>query len=232
MMKTYAIIVAGGTGSRFGSSVPKQFLDLCGTPVLCHTLRAFRAVLPAENIVTVISRPMEGFWRDLCANVGLEPGRLAYGGDTRWQSVRNGLEALGDISGDATVLVHDGARPLVTPDFITAVAGALRATGADGVIPAIPLTDSLRHLADDGLHSVAVDRAFFRAVQTPQAFPAARLKQAFSLPYRPEFTDEASMMAAAGFTDICLVPGSERNLKITRPVDLVVARYFLSPDDK
>lgn len=232
MMKTYAIIVAGGTGSRFGSSVPKQFLDLCGTPVLCHTLRAFRAVLPAENIVTVISRPMEDFWRDLCAAAGIEPGHIAYGGDTRWQSVRNGLDALGDIPGDATVLVHDGARPLVTPDFISTVAEALCITGADGVIPAIQLTDSIRHLDDDGRHSVAVDRSRFRAVQTPQAFPAVRLKEAFSLPYRPEFTDEASMMAAAGFTDIRLVPGSERNLKITRPVDLVVARYFLSSDDK
>ena len=130
------------------------------------------------------------------------------------------------------MIVHDGALTLVTPDFITAVAGALRATGADGVIPAIPLTDSLRHLADDGLHSVAVDRAFFRAVQTPQAFPAARLNQAFSLPYRPEFTAAAAMRAAAGCTHLCLVPGRERNLKITRPVDLVVARYFLSPDDK
>ncbi len=232
MMKTYAIIVAGGTGSRFGSSVPKQFLDLCGSPVLCHTLRAFRAVIPAENIVTVISRTMEEFWLDICAAAGIEPGRIAYGGDTRWQSVKNGLESLGDIPGDATVLVHDGARPLVTPDFIAEISGALCAAGADGVIPAIPLTDSIRQLADDGTHSVAVDRARFRAVQTPQAFPAARLKQAFALPYRPEFTDEASMMAAAGFTDIRLVAGSERNLKITRPVDLAVARYFLSPDDK
>lgn len=231
MMKTYAIIVAGGTGSRFGSSVPKQFLDLCGTPVLCHTLRAFRAVLSAENIVTVISRPMEDFWRDLCASSGIEPGRIAYGGDTRWQSVRNGLDALGDIEGDSVVLVHDGARPLVSPDFISTVSQALCSSGADGVIPALPLTDSLRHITGDNT-SVAVDRACFRAVQTPQAFPASRLKQAFSLPYRPDFTDEASMMAAAGFTDIRLVAGSERNLKITRPVDLVVAQYFIANSDK
>lgn len=231
-MKIYAIIVAGGTGSRFGSSVPKQFLDLCGRPVLCRTLRAFREALPASDIVTVISDPMRPFWLDLCAADGIDPGVVASGGDTRWQSVRNGLEALGQIEPESVVLVHDGARPLVEPSYISDIAGELLSSGADGVIPAMPLTDSIRHMAPDGMASEPVDRSAYRAVQTPQAFQARKLAVAFRLPYDPAFTDEASMMAAAGFTDIRLYPGRERNLKITRPVDLAIARYFLSEENR
>lgn len=226
-METYAIIVAGGTGTRFGTSVPKQYLPLRGKPVLCHTLQAFRALLPISNIVTVVSAPMEDYWRTLCTEAAIEVGPLTHGGDTRWQSVRNGVNALGKIAPDSVVMIHDGARPLVTPQLITQVVDALRNTGADGVIPAIALTDSLRCIDRDGMHSTAVDRTRFRAVQTPQAFPAHRLKKAFDLPYNPLFTDEAAMMAAAGFTDIRLVDGSERNLKITRPVDLTIAQYYL-----
>lgn len=230
-MKIYAIIVAGGTGSRFGSSVPKQFLDLCGRPVLCHTLRAFREVLPSADIVTVVSRPMHSFWIELCAGDGLDPGPIAFGGDTRWQSVRNGLDALGEVDPDAVIMVHDAARPLVQPSYIAEVADVLASTGADGVIPAIPITDSIRHMRPDGVASDPVDRSLYRAVQTPQAFPADKLRKAFDMPYSPEFTDEASMMAAAGFNDIRLLPGRERNLKITRPVDLAVARYFIETGD-
>ena len=111
-MTIYAIIVAGGTGSRFGSSVPKQFLDLGGKPVLCHTLQAFRDVIPLSRIVTVVSGAMTTFWKELCDTAGIDPGPIAIGGDTRWESVKNGLEALGDIDADDIVLVHDGARPL------------------------------------------------------------------------------------------------------------------------
>ena len=227
-MTIYAIIVAGGTGSRFGSSVPKQFLDLGGKPVLCHTLQAFRDVIPLSRIVTVVSGAMTTFWKELCDTAGIDPGPIAIGGDTRWESVKNGLEALGDIDADDIVLVHDGARPLAGPEFICAIAGALQSTDADGVIPAMPLTDSIRRISADGVSSDAVDRSRYRSVQTPQAFPAGKLAQAFAIPYRPEFTDEASMMAAAGYTDIRLVPGQERNLKITRPVDIAIAEFFLN----
>ena len=170
-MTIYAIIVAGGTGSRFGSSVPKQFLDLGGKPVLCHTLQAFRDVIPLSRIVTVVSGAMTTFWKELCDTAGIDPGPIAIGGDTRWESVKNGLEALGDIDADDIVLVHDGARPLAGPEFICAIAGALQSTDADGVIPAMPLTDSIRRISADGV--------FFLMLLTVRATDPCRPRRHF-----------------------------------------------------
>ena len=226
MATTYVIIVAAGSGSRFGSEIPKQFLDLQGKPVVAHAVDAFRNALPDAEIRLVLSEEMIPLWNGLCAEHGFESPIIVPGGATRWESVKNALSSLSEAPASATVMIHDGARPLVGSDVILRAAAAARNT--DGAIPAIPVTDSLRQMDADGVRSTPADRTGFRAVQTPQAFPAGKLAEAFAIPYRPEFTDEASMMAAAGYTDIRLVPGQERNLKITRPVDIAIAEFFLN----
>lgn len=218
-----AIVVAAGSGSRFGSDVPKQFCDLDGIPVVVRAVNAIRsAVVGVEVIVVVSSSEMER-WRGIARSHGLEDVAVAVGGANRWESVRSGLSL---VRADAdVVLIHDGARPLVDASTVRRVVDA--SVTCDGAIPAVAVTDSLRRLSPDG-SSEAVDRAAYRAVQTPQGFPAGKLRRAYSLPYSPLFTDDASVMAAAGFADLRLVDGSVSNIKITHPLDLAVAGLYLS----
>ena len=199
----YVIIVAAGAGTRFGGERPKQFLDLGGKPVCVRAAECFMAAIGSPEIIFAL--PADG-----------------KGGATRWESVKNALAAIpADAAPGAAVLIHDGARPLVDTPTIRRVCGAVINT--DGAIPAIPVTDSLRRIGDDGVTSEPVDRADFRAVQTPQGFALWRLRQAYALPYEKSFTDDASVMAAAGFTNIVLVAGSPDNIKITNPRDLKIA---------
>lgn len=223
-MNVYAVIVAGGRGTRFGGDLPKQFAMLASKPVLLHTLEAFRKVVPMENIVTVIGEGMEEIWRQMCVLHGADPGNLATGGSTRWESVRNGIHSL-NLCPEDIVLVHDAARPLVNESIINNVISAVE-NGFSGAIPVTAVTDSIRLLHPDG-SSAALERELLRAVQTPQAFRAAKLLKAFKLPYSPLFTDEASMMEASGFTDLILVEGSPDNFKITHSNDLIRAEDIL-----
>lgn len=210
-MKAIVIIAAGGVGRRFGAAVPKQFCDLQGRPVLLHTIERFQRALPQATIAVVI----DPSWRHL-----LPPGVIAAEpGDTRWQSVANALKATENIEADA-ILVHDGARPLVSPEVIDGVVNAL--AEHQGAIPVVPVTDSLRRT--DGSPA---DRSEFRAVQTPQAFRADLLRRAYDLPFSESFTDDASVMTAAGFTDIALTDGDPCNIKITNPLDLQIAEVIL-----
>lgn len=218
----YIIVVAAGTGSRFGSDVPKQFCLLDGRPVLMHTIDAFRKAIPAAGMTVIISAQERQRWDSLCDEYGFESPAIAYGGATRWESVKRGLESIpSSVPAGAVVLIHDGARPLVDAATIKRVAGA--SINTDGAIPAIPVSDSLRRLTDDGVRSEAVDRSDFRAVQTPQGFALWRLREAYTLPYEDTFTDDASVMAAAGFANIVLVEGSPDNIKITNPRDIAIA---------
>lgn len=225
MKQTYIIIVAAGVGARFGSGTPKQFHDLCGKPVVAHAIDAFRCAMPDADILLVLSREMLPLWEELCRECDMSSPAVVTGGATRWESVRNAIAALGDAPAQSTVLIHDGARPLVDSRVICLAAASARNT--DGAIPAIPVTDSLRELDEDGTASAPADRSRFRAVQTPQAFTLWRLRQAYALPYRDDFTDDASVLAAAGFENIVLTPGSTENIKITTPVDLMLARAIL-----
>lgn len=218
----HVVIVAAGSGSRFGSDIPKQFVPLCGRPVVFYPIEAFRTAMPDAQITLVISPSMEELWRDLCAKHGFTSPRIVYGGATRWESVRN---ALGAYPGRDTVYIHDGARPLVTPDLIKRLGAALSDGRADGALPAVALTDSIRELRGDG--STAVDRSHYRAIQTPQVFDGHKLKQAYRLPYSPTFTDDASVMEAAGFDGIVLVEGDSRNIKITHGGDIALAAYHI-----
>lgn len=214
-MKYINIIAAGGRGSRFGSQTPKQFLSLGGKPVLHHAAdRLIRALAGALTVVVI-----DPAWADMAP-----PGAiLAAPGHSRWESVRNALDACSAEPADV-ILVHDGARPLPDPAMIRRVADACREH--QGAIPVVPVTDSLRRV--DG---TPADRSQFRAVQTPQAFRADLLRRAYALPEQPDFTDDASVMSAAGFTDIALVDGDPRNLKITLPFDLRIAELYLDGAD-
>lgn len=227
----YIIVVAAGTGSRFGGAVPKQFCMLDGRPVLMHTIEALRRGAPDAGMLLIISPEEESRWSDLCKEFQFDSPAIAYGGATRWESVKNGLAAIpADVPAGAVILIHDGARPLVDAATIKRVAGA--AINTDGAIPAVAVSDSLRKLTDGGVRSEAVDRNDFRAVQTPQGFALWRLREAYTLPFEPTFTDDASVMAAAGFGNIVLVEGSPDNIKITNPRDIAIARAIMTFDDK
>lgn len=223
---TITVIVAAGSGSRFGGDTPKQFLPLAGKPVLMHTIEAFREAIPEGEIVVVLSADMHELWNELCGAHDFESPATVTGGATRWESVKNAIDSLKDKPAGATVLIHDGARPLVSADVIRRTVACARNT--DGALPAVPVTDSLRKLDGNEVTSEPVDRSQFRAVQTPQAFALWRLREAYALPYEEGFTDDASVMAAAGFTNIVLVKGAYENIKITTPMDLLIAEAIIN----
>lgn len=222
-MTSIAIIVAGGSGTRFGAQVPKQFLALCGKPILMRTIEAFAG--NDEIIVTLPADQMDT-WRDLCCEQGFAVlHRVVAGGHTRWHSVKNALDSITDASQVDVIAVHDGVRPLASGQLIKRVMDAARHDGA--AIPVVPLNDSVRQLVGSGSH--ALDRSLLRAVQTPQAFGARLLLEAYAQPFDPVFTDDASVVERAGHC-VTLVEGEPQNLKITRPMDLALAEFLLNAD--
>lgn len=226
-MKTIAIIVAGGSGTRFGAQLPKQFLELGGKPILMRTIEAFW-VNREGDIDLIVTLPADQFalWQELCERYAFAvPHRVVAGGETRWHSVKNALNTIIDTDGIDVIAVHDGVRPMVITDLIDRIFDAARHDGA--AIPVVMLNDSVRQVTGDISH--ALDRSSLRAVQTPQAFDARLLLDAYSQPYQPTFTDDASVVERAGH-NVSLVEGDPRNLKITRPMDLALAEYLLNQD--
>ena len=224
-MKTVAIIVAGGSGTRFGAELPKQFLELGGKPILMRSIEAFAnsGNCPVDVIVTLPSDQMD-LWQRLCDRYGFDVlHRVVPGGETRWHSVKHALDSMGDVNEVDIIAVHDGVRPMVTADVICRTIEAARRDGA--AIPVVALNDSVRQVVGEASH--ALDRSTLRAVQTPQAFDARLLLDAYSLPYQPTFTDDASVVEQLGHP-ITLVEGDPHNLKITRPMDLALAEYLLN----
>lgn len=222
-MKHYAIIVAGGSGTRFGSSIPKQFLPLCSRPVLMHTIERF-TLCHGTEVVLVLPAQQQAYWRELCQKHGFTaPHSVVTGGDSRFQSVKNALLSVNFSCGDI-VAVHDGVRPLVSAQLITKVYETAERCGA--AIPVTPVTDSIRQINADGA-STALARASLRAVQTPQAFDALALLKAYDVPFEPFFTDDASVFEHAG-GKVALVEGENTNIKITHPIDIVIAEHIIS----
>lgn len=224
-MKKFAIIVAGGAGLRMGTPVPKQFLPLHGKPVLWYTLQTFLTTYDDLEVVLVL--PADSFDRGRAVvgmTVAPERVRLVEGGRTRYHSVQNGCGVIaghGD-AGEAVVFVHDGVRCLVTSSLIhRCYEQAIRMGSA---IPVIDCRDSVRMVEEGG--SVAVDRRKFKLVQTPQTFLSRVLLPAYAAEYRDSFTDEATVVEAAGGR-VHLVEGEPNNIKITMPEDLPVAEYLL-----
>ncbi len=220
--KIYAIVMAAGRGTRFGGELPKQFVDMAGVPVIVWAINALRSWRRDINVVVALNPADLQLWEEIADRYRLGEVAIAYGGATRWESVRNAIATL-QLADDDVVMVHDGARPLLTPAILNNLIDGL--AGHHGAIPVVPLTDSIRHLTPNV--SEAADRSLYRAVQTPQAFPGSLLQYAYQLPYRETFTDDASVMAAAGYGDVALVDGDVRNIKITNPQDIAVAEIYL-----
>ena len=227
-MRTITIIVAGGSGTRFGAQLPKQFLELGGKPILMRTIEAFGENRDGSfDVIVTLPADQMDLWRTMCERHGfVVPHRVVAGGETRWHSVKNALDSIGDLTDVDVIAVHDGVRPLATAELIHRVLEAARRDGA--AIPVVPLNDSVRQLAGDGA-SHALDRASLRAVQTPQAFDARLLMEAYRQPFDPTFTDDASVVERYGHS-VTLVEGDPQNLKITRPMDLALAEYLLNTD--
>lgn len=224
-MKKYAIIVAGGKGLRMGNDIPKQFLPVGGKPVLMRTLEAFFESVPEINLVLVLPASQQEYWQGLCRSYHFDiPCRIADGGATRFHSVANGLALVPDGE-DTLIAVHDGVRPFVGAEVIRRCYEAAEQCGA--VVPVIDVYETLRHLEADKESSRTVNRADYRLVQTPQTFKGNLLKQAYACDYKPEFTDDASVVEAAGH-EVRLVDGNRENIKITTPFDLSVAEALLS----
>jgi 2-C-methyl-D-erythritol 4-phosphate cytidylyltransferase len=219
-VKHHVIIVAGGSGQRMQTAVPKQFLLLNGLPVLMHTLQRFHSALPEAQLILVLPESHFPYWEALVKEFGFSvPHLCVAGGETRFHSVKNGLAKV-----DAgLVAVHDGVRPLVSETSIHRCFAAAQENGA--AVPVMAVNESTRMLKSDG-SNVALERASLRTVQTPQCFDVRLLKSAFEQDYRSDFTDDASVMEAAGHR-IALVEGNEENIKITRPSDLLLAEIFL-----
>jgi 2-C-methyl-D-erythritol 4-phosphate cytidylyltransferase len=199
-----------------GTAVPKQFLELNGKPVLYHTIQSFITAFPSVHIVLVLPQHQISY-----AQMVLEsfPDRIdltiVAGGDSRFQSVVNGLKGIPE---DAIVFVQDGVRPLVTPDLITRCYHQALEKGS--AIPCIPVPDSMRIVKDDQSHPV--DRTQLRIIQTPQTFKASILLPAMEQAYQESFTDEATVVEAFG-QEVFLIEGDRSNIKITTPEDLLIA---------
>lgn len=220
----YAVFVAGGSGSRMGGDVPKQFLELRGVPILERSIERFLDAVPDARVVTVLPDKHIDTWREICLRRGLSfPQTIVKGGMTRFHSVKN---ALGRVPDGAIVSVHDGVRPLASEALIAGMVEKMQVPGGPaGLIPVVPVVDTLRSVAAG---VPAPDRSTLVAVQTPQMFLSEALKEAYRLPYDVTFTDDASVAERAGFT-VLTVPGERYNIKITTPEDLRLAELLLMP---
>ena len=220
-MKKTAIIVAGGTGQRMGTALPKQFLAIEGKSILLHTVDQFVSAFSDINFVIVLPADYIHEGENLIAASGLSQSFLfVAGGDTRFQSVKNGLAQADPAS---IVFVHDAVRCLLTPDLIQRC--YQQAVEKGSAIPAVSSTDTVR--ITEGTKHHVVDRANVMMIQTPQTFNAAILKKAFEQAYQPSFTDEANVLEASG-KEVYLIEGEHENIKITRPLDLAIAEYILA----
>ena len=215
------IIVAGGSGRRMGGKLPKQFMTIGGKPVLMHTIQRFAEVLNNPLLVLVLPSSRIEYWKELCQEYHFNiPHTLCEGGDTRFESVKRGLEHIGEAS---LVAIHDGVRPLVSGELIQRAIADAKVFGA--VIPVVTPIDSLRQIDDEGNH--IIDRTRLRIVQTPQVFHAKVIRKAYELPYSHEFTDDASVVEASGH-DIFLCEGDYANIKITTPIDIITVEALLT----
>jgi 2-C-methyl-D-erythritol 4-phosphate cytidylyltransferase len=220
-MKKTAIIVAGGTGQRMGTALPKQFLAIEGKSILLHTVDQFVSAFSDINFVIVLPADYIHEGENLIAASGLVHSFLfVAGGDTRFQSVKNGLAQADPAS---IVFVHDAVRCLLTPDLIQRC--YQQAVEKGSAIPAVSSTDTIR--ITEGTKHHVVDRTNVMMIQTPQTFNATLLKKAFEQPYQPSFTDEANVLEASG-KEVYLIEGEYENIKITRPLDLAIAEYILA----
>ena len=219
-MTKYAIIVAGGTGSRMGGNLPKQFLLLKDRPVLYYSLKAFLDAYEDLKIILVLPAAFTDIGEEIIdAYFDKERIKMAVGGDTRFQSVKNGLRL---VEEESIIFVHDAVRCLASAALIRRCYELAMETGT--AVPVIPSTDSVRILNEEG--NAMVDRNKVMLVQTPQTFHSKILLPAFDIDYKDKFTDEATVVEAYGLR-VSLAEGEETNIKITRPIDLFIAERIV-----
>lgn len=217
-MSNYVIIVAGGKGLRMGGDIPKQFIEVCGKPILMHTIDKFYNYDPSLKIILVLPKDQQEHWKELCSKHHFcRDLQIADGGETRFHSTLHGLNAIPD---DATGIVgiHDGVRPFVSIEVIRRCFSEAKIHKA--VVPVVPIVETLWKTT-----GVTDDRNLFRLGQTPQTFDLQLLKQAFRQPYEESFTDDASVVRKFGHK-ITLIQGNPENIKITTPNDIRLASVF------
>ncbi|WP_114940262.1 2-C-methyl-D-erythritol 4-phosphate cytidylyltransferase [Mucilaginibacter endophyticus] len=221
-LPNYVIIVAGGSGSRMQSNLPKQFLLLNGKPVLMHTIEAFEQSAFKPGIILVLPEAYHTYWQQLIEEYSFTiPHRLVTGGETRFHSVKNGLSIITDT--EALVAIQDAVRPLVSPLIID---NAYRCAAEHGTaVVAVKSRDSIRQVRDD--KSVSLIRDEIYLVQTPQTFKASLLRKAYEQPFNSTFTDDASVVEQYG-AEIKLTEGDHSNIKITFPEDIAIAELLLN----
>ena len=220
MAKRGVIIVAGGSGSRMQSALPKQFLMLGGVPVVARTINTCSEALPGAEIVVVLPEEHIELWRNLRARFDVAPHTIVAGGKERFYSVLNGIKALSEEV--EYIAVHDGVRAMATKKLI--IRTMLAVEEHDAVIPVVDVVDSYRRVEGNG--SAIVPRAELRIVQTPQVFRAEVLRRAYDAEFNSAFTDDASVVEAAGGY-ITLVEGERTNIKLTTPEDMAYAEWLI-----
>ncbi len=215
-MNLFALIVAGGSGTRMGTDIPKQFLELVGKPVLMHTIERFNTFDKSVRIITVLPESQLEFWEELQKKYSFSiPHTVVTGGSSRFMSVKNGLKGVAENS---LIAIHDGVRPLVAIDTIKRCFADAEKFG--NAVPVISPSDSLRMITEQG--NMPVNRHYLRIIQTPQVFDAKLIKKAYLQDYSPDFTDDATILEKTG-ESIHLVEGNRENIKITNPGDLIIA---------
>lgn len=227
--RIYVIIVAAGSGIRFGASLPKQYMPLAGKPVLAYSVERFHSVFPDAQIAIALHPDYEGMWREMAAEHNLPATVIVHGGASRAESTYNALRKLSPDDNDI-VMIHDGARPLVSGSLIRRLYDAAVSGSCAGYIPAVAETDTLRRTFESGLSQV-VDRSDYRRVQTPQVFRAGILLTANEAAKEKgfeNFTDDASVVESMYPDSVEMAEGDPCNIKITNPLDIRIAEAILS----
>ena len=219
-MNNFAIIVAGGSGTRMNATVPKQFMILSARPVLMHSIESFFRFDSALPILVVLPKSEIENWKKLCGEYSFDvEHEIVAGGETRFHSVQNGL---GRLNGNGLVAIHDGVRPFLSLRLLETVFAEAAKNGS--AVPVLSLNESIRELIPGG--SKPAVRSRFMSVQTPQCFDLAKIRAAYQTEYRKEFTDDACVFEFAG-NKLHTVEGTRENIKITWPSDLLLAESLM-----
>lgn len=233
--KRILIVMAAGSGVRMGASVPKQFLDLGGVPILRRTIETFVSAVPDIKVVTVLPKDHIPFWKEYCLSSGFDcPQSLVPGGITRFHSVRN---ALAKVPDGTIVAIHDGVRPLLSKDLIRNMLARMDSGDIHALVPVIPSVDTLKVIdrvkgADGKVVMISpegeeADRSRIFGAQTPQMFLSEDIKSAYSQAFDTAFTDDASVVCKKGIP-LSFCDGERYNFKLTSPEDLSLARLIIS----
>lgn len=219
------VIVAGGSGRRMGSDIPKQYLDLDGKPLIIHTLEKFLQFDPEMKVVLVLASGHRKFWDVISVSYNYGSGIIvAGGGESRYESVKNGLQYIED---GLIVGIHDAVRPFVSPETIERCYLAAVESGCG--IPVVEMDESVRMIHSPD-HSVHMDRSKLKRVQTPQVFKSEMIKEAYRQPCDLTFSDDASVFELH-YKHVTLVEGNSENIKITTPTDLQLASVLIERGD-